>query len=119
MATKKKAIKIARVKKVRVAKPSRIEIFLQMLSELYPSDTLAPGLVIAWLPDKNIFYVSAVRYEGGGMGDKQRLFSTTAPSINAGVNQLIDIWIDKNKATMLLKKSIVVKGDGKLDPKLY
>ena len=42
-----------------------LEDALKGIAELYPSDKIAPGFVIAWLPNTKEFYASFVRYQQG------------------------------------------------------
>lgn len=38
------------------------DIFLKALTEHYATDGVAPGIVVAWLPDERVFYCSVRRY---------------------------------------------------------
>jgi hypothetical protein len=57
-------VKVAKKEKSVLAK-NTAETFLKALTEYYANDRLAPGLVLAWLPDKNVWYGSVCRYEHG------------------------------------------------------
>lgn len=39
-----------------------IDTFLRALTEYYDKDAVAPGIVVAWLPERKIFYCSVRRY---------------------------------------------------------
>jgi hypothetical protein len=78
------------------------ELFLQALTELYPLDKTAPGVVLAWVKDKGAYYASAVRYEGL-MGDgKQVLASAFGKTVEDALNILAQNWYSGvGKATEL------------------
>lgn len=39
-----------------------IDTFLRALTEYYDKDAVAPGIVVAWLPERKVFYCSVRRY---------------------------------------------------------
>jgi hypothetical protein len=61
--------RIAKRKKVTPKKPAKpakkqdiVTTFLKALTEAYPTDAAAPGLVLAWVPRTQKFYASIARY---------------------------------------------------------
>lgn len=39
-----------------------LDVFLKALTEYYSTDGVAPGIVVAWLPNRQVFYCSVRRY---------------------------------------------------------
>lgn len=48
--------------KDRAAAATVLAVFLKALCEFYETDSVAPGIVLSWLPDRKVFYCSVRRY---------------------------------------------------------
>lgn len=130
MATKKKAVKkFARKKPLKPTtkrKPPILELFLQALAELYPTDALVPGLSMAYLPcdrhkalpehmvDKagGSYYVSVFRYDGAMPANpadhnaknyKHVLYKAYGPTAVWAVRDIINQWLHATKAVQALR----------------
>ena len=76
-----------------------IGLFIRSLSEYYPNDPTRPSLVIGWLPGKQAYYVSIVRYTEmyGRIRDisKQTIAQVTDPDLCCALNTLLKQWQNK------------------------
>lgn len=68
------------------------EGYLKELCEYYPSDRIAPGLQSAWLPDKDVFYVSIHRFPQGNVASRTIIAKATAPTLLEAEEQCMSIW---------------------------
>lgn len=80
--------------KTKRAKQTLLETCLRAISELYPEDSTAPGVVLSFLSDRKLFYASFARYPNGTeSGSKIVLASaTSASSIEAALSSLAKAW---------------------------
>lgn len=73
------------------------ELFLKSITERYP-DSVAPGLVLAYVPKTQLYYASIVRYRGFNGADRYVLRSANAPSLLGVIEKIMDIWRNMLKA---------------------
>jgi hypothetical protein len=83
-------------RRLHIRTHSRIEIILRAVQELYPHDATRPGLVMSWLPEKG-FYVSLNRYEGPEGQRKERIYHTTAKTLDGALKALTVGWRSKTE----------------------
>jgi hypothetical protein len=62
---------------------SVLDTFLKALTEYYSTDTLAPGIVTAYLPDRRVYYCSVRRYSITTFGLHNRVIVTASSSISS------------------------------------
>lgn len=102
MVKKKRAkAKLAPVQKVK--RQSILEIFLQALTELYPLDKCAPGIVCAWIKDKGKFYASIARYEDYNGQGKQILSHAYGDTPEEAIKALAGNWYNGVTQARLLR----------------
>lgn len=75
-----------------------LELFLRTLSELYPKDPSAPGLVLSFLPS-GMFYASVARYDETNGRHKQILLQNQEPTLKQTIEDLAMRWVQKTEAT--------------------
>lgn len=64
---------------------------IRAVVDKYPDDPCTPSVTLSWLPDRQEWYASVVRYhERFGMG-KQVVTKVSAPTFEACVQQLL-VW---------------------------
>lgn len=66
--------------------------YLKELCEYYPNDRIAPGLQSAWLPDKELYYVSVHRFPQGNIASRTIIAKATAATLEAAEGQCMEIW---------------------------
>jgi hypothetical protein len=72
------------------------ELFLKALTEYYNSDRLAPGIVVAWLPEKQTFYASVTRFPSIGHHHKEVVVKVEdAESAAVALDKLAEKWKSK------------------------
>ncbi len=77
------------------------KLLLQALAEQYSKDSTTPGLVISYLSDKNLYYVSICRYEGY-MSAKKVLCKSEETTLTLALLELIKLWApETNKLSKL------------------
>lgn len=82
-----------------------LEDALKAISELYPSDTMAPGVVLAWLPSTREFYASFVRYQQGFIQiEKDVLASAKSKDFLDVIPALVKNWHDGTTAARRLAR---------------
>jgi len=69
-----------------------IGLFIQSLSETYPSDPTRPSLICGWLPGKAMYYVSIVRYREIYGKNSYTVASVSNEDLIVALNQLISGW---------------------------
>lgn len=74
-------------------KSTLLETCLRALSELYPEDATAPGVVLSFLSDSKKFYASFARYTPER---KIVLAAATAASIEVALQSLAKAWWAKS-----------------------
>lgn len=90
---------------------SKIEQFLKELMKVHEDDAIAPGLQIAWLTDKEQFYVALHTFPMGTMDSRKVVAKALAPTVDEGVQKVADLhmlqieWLgqpetDANGATL-------------------
>jgi len=86
----------AKKRRAKPAKQSKLALFLQALTELYPRDKLSPGIQIAFLPyngdEPGQFYASLKRYNGRDPKDFEILLTSTESTLEQAVDELITSW---------------------------
>lgn len=70
-------------------KSNLLETCLRAITELYPHDQVAPGVVVAYLKDRRCFYASFARYPGGA---KEIISSATGSTLDEAVSSLTKTW---------------------------
>jgi hypothetical protein len=95
MATKKAVAvkKPIKVKKARNQTSELLSVFLKALTEYYPHDAQAPGLVLAWIPTRGNFYASIARYPDR---DKRIVKSAFGDTPEEAVKNTISLWKTSN-----------------------
>lgn len=71
-----------------------LALFLKALSELYRLDRCSPGIVAAWLPDKEQYYVSIARYETARGEGKQIIASAYGKTPDEAIDELARKWYE-------------------------
>lgn len=66
--------------------------YLKELCAYYPNDRVAPGLQSAWLPEKNIYYVSIHRFPAGTVGSRTVISKATADTLEQAERECMEIW---------------------------
>lgn len=89
---------------------SSLDKFLTLLAGLYPFDRLAPGLVMAYLPERECFYVSVVRYDDSNGDVKQVLVKALGFTTTEATTYLMECWTSPKKLEAHLQAGRVVKG---------
>lgn len=69
-----------------------LDLFLKAVTELYPHDKSAPGLVLSYLQDKKEYYASFARYEGAMGQGKQVVTNHTAKTLEDAITGLAQKW---------------------------
>lgn len=87
-----KALALARANSKTV---HTIGLFLKAVSELYRLDPTTPGLSLAWLPDKKVYYASFCRYEARLGENKQVMTNSTSITIDEAITKLAQNWYDE------------------------
>jgi hypothetical protein len=96
-AENKRARKAVNKVKRELAKRPMLELFLMALTQLYPLDKLAPGIVLSALPNGG-FYAAVCRYDLQGVasptnpGAKQTLVSVQAGTALDAITALAQEW---------------------------
>lgn len=129
MATKKNVKKTARrQQKPKATVSELLAIFLQVITELYPVDKTAPGVVTAFIPTRKVFqeakrkaleaakktgvyYASLCRYEGELANGKQILASAYGDTLDESLHTLIHNW--QTGARNLKRLRQIVPGVGR------
>jgi len=93
---KKTSVSKSAGNRIHVRMHTRIEIILRAVQELYPHDKSAPGLVLAWVPEKG-FYASLVRYNEPGGAGKQRITFAFGKTLDAALKTLTVEWRSKTE----------------------
>lgn len=67
-----------------------IKTCLRGIAELYPRDTLSPGLVLAWLDKEKLFYASFARYDE----EKTKIVIANAKgaTLDEAIRNLVTAW---------------------------
>lgn len=65
--------------------------FLKMLTKFYSKDHIAPGVQLAWLEDKEVFY-GGVHIFPHGLQSRTVLVKATAPTSGECVSKLYILW---------------------------
>jgi hypothetical protein len=53
---------------------------LAQLAKKYPHDRIAPGVMVSWLADKELYYVAVHRFKGG-LASRKVLASANGPDL--------------------------------------
>lgn len=86
---------------------------------LYPSDETAPGVVIAYIPDRKQFYASVVRYEGNMGTGKKVLVSSYADTPRAAFSVMAKQWADGTVNVRAARRQIRTADDFSEDFELW
>lgn len=82
------------------------EVFLKALTEYYRGDHLAPGLVLAWLPERSLWYASIVRYPENGK--KHVVVKVESDvSLNDAMEQVMTHWRGTNENLLLFRSAVL------------
>jgi hypothetical protein len=73
---------------------STLDLFLKAVAELYRLDKSAPGLSLAWLADKGVYYASFCRYEGPLGEGKQVMSNAVHKTLDGAIAKLAQNWYD-------------------------
>jgi hypothetical protein len=90
-AKKRSAAKKAAAPK-RTAKLNRVELLLQSITEKFPTDPTGPGVSLAWLADRKVFYASIVRFGERYAGSRRVVYSFESPSAFDALGRLLAAW---------------------------
>jgi hypothetical protein len=70
----------------------QLDLTLKSITELYPTDPTMPGMSLAWLPDKQLYYASIVRFRENYGGSRQVIYKAYGPSIFTCILQMLEAW---------------------------
>lgn len=85
------------------------ELVLQSITETFPSDPTTPGISLAWLPNKQEFYGSIVRFRGYNAENRYAVYKAQGANPVMVLQALIDAWLkhvappSRNATERLLK----------------
>lgn len=68
-----------------------METLLKSLTEYYKNHHIAPGIQIAWLNDKQMFY-GAIHVFPAGLGSRTILIKSLGNTIDDVVKKINDLW---------------------------
>lgn len=66
--------------------------FLQALTEYYKNDKIAPGLQMAYLNDKNLWYVAVHTFPGDTIASRKVVAKATDSNFNSAVIKCQEVW---------------------------
>jgi hypothetical protein len=71
-----------------------LDVFLKALTEHYATDSLAPGIVVAWLPDRCIFYCSVRRYSPHNFAMQSNIIVKAVSTLSAdsAIHRAMQKW---------------------------
>lgn len=81
-----------------------LEVALRELVQHYVADKIAPGIQLAWLADKELYY-SAVHHFPAGLASRTVVAKANEPTAAAAVAKMMEVWRLIVKALAEDKKS--------------